>query len=315
MENKPYNEAIKENKNEENSQEGSLLLERLRLRTPESIESFDINEDGLAIHGSDLSNLESILINGFDHSSKLGIQKENFLISVWYNIIGHPASRDGHQSKIGFGSENFRFGGQIIFVTDIFKKMWPNIMNGMVELPPVNSTEGVGGEIEVSNISESGFCDERCSINFLGINRHQCNWVDLEELPEPDSLLIPEFNKEKSYTNSKKYVDFKWVDTDKKKKTFDIEEPYDTEINQKAFRQLLSAKTLNAIVIPDKIPDSRPSKTSVGTDRTTESIVSTPSHEQILKYIISVQNKLFKKNEQIPVYNEQGKCLYNPLKS
>jgi hypothetical protein len=155
-------------KKEESNKEGALLLERLKMRTPESIESFDVNEEGLAIHGSNLSNLEGILINGFDNSSKLGTQDEPLPIHTWYNVIGHPASDSGRQTKIGFGLENRKFGGEIIFVTDIFKKLWPNLIMGIVKLPPaITGNNGIFGEIEINHSDRSGerYDPRKCRIN------------------------------------------------------------------------------------------------------------------------------------------------------
>jgi hypothetical protein len=135
----------------------------------------------------------------------------------------------------------------------------------------------------------------------LGKDSYDLNWIDMEESPEPENLLIPEFNKESSSTwPIQVRIDDGWVDTGKKKKTFSMEVPDDTEANERAFRQLLSARALSAIVIPDK---------------TSQSVASDLTLGQTLEHIINVQNRLLPKDEQLPVYNEQGKCLYNPLTS
>lgn len=268
-------------------QEGYLLLERLKLRSPEAIESFNINEDGLAVHGSDLSNLEGILTKGLGwYRLPDGIEKYN----VDFNLIGVPAvDNSGHNTKIGFGQDRVIFGGQIIFVTDIFKKLWPNLINGVVNLTSGRVTNGVGGEILVRH-GDGDLHEDLGRIEFYGIDH--ADWGKLENFPEPEQLLIPEFKGEKSYVGKDG------------KKTYEAGEflPDDKEKDKRAYRQLLSCKTINAIVIPDDMRENRRGD-------------APPTKEAALEHIINVQNKLLPKNEQIPVYNEQGKCLYNPLEN
>jgi len=267
-------------------QEGHLLLERLKSRSPEAIESFNINEDGLAVHGSDLSNLESILTKGLGwYCLPDGTEKYN----ADFNLIGVPAVDDsGHNTKIGFGQDRVIFGGQIVFVTDIFKKLWPNLVNGVVKLTSGRVTNGIGGEILVRQ-GGGDSQEDLGRVEFYGIDH--ADWDGLEYLPEPEQLLIPDFKGERCYVGEdgkKSYQagEFLWEDKEKDKR---------------AYHQLLSCKTINAIVIPDIMRRNRSGDTP-------------PTKEAAIEHIINIQNKLLPKNEQIPVYDEQGKCLYNPLK-
>ncbi len=270
--------------------EGFLLRERLRSRKPEEIESFDINADGLAIHGTEVSLVESILRGGIGYKGKDGsIFYKN---GIWYNLVGHAANRESEeQKKIGFGPNRTRFGKRVIFVTDIFKQLWPNEVNAALTCETGWAT---GGEICVKfpkNPEGRGWSDRMAAI--FERRGPEIDWSTYKSVPPSNRVLIPEFKPEKEEV----YDSRRGIKSYRKGGLISDS----LETNRRAFRQLLSPNTFNAIVVSDD------------TQQELDGDGKRPTKE-IVEEIIAIQNKLYPKNEHIPIYSEDGKCLYNPLK-
>jgi|GEM_PF-4594788 len=276
--------------------EGFLLRERLRSRTAEEIEALDINADGLAIHGTPLSQVESVLRGGFGYKGKDGVFKINR--GVFYNLVGRPTQdSDGKKGKIGFGEGRVRYGHRVVFVTDIFKQLWPNNVNA--ELQFANPGGAVNGELLVEYIDdwgeETGYKGMRIGVDFW--TNSQIDWRTYKSVPTSTRVLIPEFKpeEEENYDRAgtiKTYRMNHWVS----------KEGEDVAINHRAYRQLLSPNALNAIVVSN--PDTGEHPDEEG---------KKPIQE-IVDEIVQIQNSLYPKNEHIPIYSEDGQCLYNPLK-
>lgn len=271
--------------------EGFLLRERLRSRTAEEIESFDINADGLAIHGTRLSQVEGVLRGGLGYKGK--DDTINPSGGIWYNLVGHPAqSIDGDvKGKIGFGPDRLRFGNRVVFITDIFKQLWPNEVNANLQFAN-EGDNGVFGEICVS-LNEDD--DDELKMGIEYFHTHPIDWRTYKSVPISNRILIPEFKPEleEDYNRDGTVKMFAWQGLTSNS----------VETNRRAYRQLLSPNALNAIVVSRE-----------GNGGYTDEERHKPVQE-IVDEIIAIQDRLYPKNEQIPIYDEDGKCLYNPLKT
>jgi hypothetical protein len=160
------------------------LIERLHERTAESIESFNINTPGLAIHATKSRNLESILSRGLGVVSSNGKEVN---IDVCYNIVGAPVL-DGVISVADNRGYN-RLDTDIILETDIFAKIFPNNVN--VALSVSNGTDGCGEQVKV----DSGVKDE---YDPRIIFAARLNKIDTEKFVHNErNTLIPGFEPER----------------------------------------------------------------------------------------------------------------------
>jgi hypothetical protein len=255
--------------------EEALLIDRIRNRTAETIEGFDINEDGVAIHGTPLVKLEEILENGLGPLTKSS--------HVDFNLVGAQAyNPDGGPSKIGFGSDRERFGKEIVLATKIFKELWPNWINGIVKKG--KATNGVFEQLEIDVDVED------LTISVRASTEEKVDWKDLEKLPLPEKKIIPEIGNEERGTNRQGEVKYGHGRLGS-----------DYADRRSVARQLLGHWAFDAIVISDQ-------ENITPVDR------SGFSQDEVLAKVIEIQGKIFPKKEHIPVYNESGKCIYNPLK-
>jgi len=114
--------------------------DRLRSRTKESIDKFNINEAGLATHGTFVENLPDILNYGLGYDETRGKGQR-----VCYHVIGSKLKYEDEKGKIksgkfGFGEneqlytyENQKSFVEIFLVTDAFKRLWPKHVSNIVK--------------------------------------------------------------------------------------------------------------------------------------------------------------------------------------
>ncbi len=251
------------------------LIERLHERTAESIESFDINTPGLALHATKSANLESILSRGLgtiDHNGK------EVNIDVCYNIVGAPVL-DGVVSVVDSRGYN-SLDRDIVLETDIFAKIFPNNVN--VALSHNNETDGCFEQVRV----DAGVKDEYDPKIIFPTRR---NKVDTGKFTHNKNTLIPGFEPE--ILEDDGTLDYPCTE-------WGLSESDRLAI----YKKLLSRNTINAIVIKDIAHGMGHVAYDVDKD-------------SVLSKIIEIQDRLMiPKNEQIPVFDQRGKCLYNPLR-
>ena len=182
-----------------------------------------------------------------------------------------------------------------MLVTDIFKKLWPNWINAIVK-------RGVGEQswqqldvrartrkLDGINSQETKFLEVS---DWHGWNGKIPNSEGLEILPQSEKI-IPEAVPEKRI---EEHFEPGWSS-----EQFRIPMKYEggkhTDADAMA-KQLLGHWAFNGIVIP----------------REPRAVRKELLPEEALRLIIEIQNRVLPKGEQIPVYDDAGRCLYNPLK-
>lgn len=199
---------------------------RLRERTAEEIENFDINQPGLAVHGTFPRSLESIIKNGLGRRSDKNEGDDVHDLEVDLHVIGGKTftidTRKETQAGFGpdetvFNKEDETYRAPLYLVSDIFKNLYPEVIEEVLK--------GTSGRPMTSNY-------EHIAIAPKG-ERPNSAYGKRGELPYED---IP-----------RGFVVFPSGNT-----SFFVEFPKENDEAELLARKLLAFQSFNGIVIPEE---------------------------------------------------------------
>ncbi len=276
-------EALNPHSSEDEKKEDLLEgyeIGRLRERTIEEIENFDINKPGLVVHGSGLYSLESIIKNGLGQGNRWDIEVDFHVVGAKVSLVRKDFWEKNKVVKIGFGDNDVLYGHPfpdstyalpLYLVSDVFEKMYPEV-------------------IEVIIAGTSG-TPQSSPWEHIAVPRKGLGVKNEYDLGKYDDTQMG------SYRDSRGFMAFV-----SRGASFFVKMPKENNEGEMLIKKLLSPKSINGIVIAKKWTKK------IGTE---EKVMD---QEAILEEVVEIQNRLLPKEEQIPCYSTDGKCLYNPLK-
>ena len=252
---------------------------RLRERTIEEIEKFDINREGLVVHGTYHSNLEMIIKKGLGwrRDERYG-DDDLHNVEVDIHVIGAKIINEedndlNSTTKIGFRDNETVFWKSngvyklpIYLISDIFKNLYPQVIDEILK-----GTAGRAQFPSYEQIAIPGKAQEPTH----AYTRDEMQ--DFYEMDNPRGFMV--------YPS----------DTS----AFFVKLPAENDQAELLARKLLSFQSFNGIVIPEECKIAG----------------ITMKQAEILKQTIEIQDQLLPKEEQMPCYSTDGKCIYNPLKN
>ena len=254
---------------------------RLRERTVEEIENFDINNPGLVVHGTYTHKLEGIIKAGLgreksdnpEDATAHDLEVDLHVVGAKTIVLGERdlarTTQTGFRpGETVFNNENgIYYGVSLYLVSDIFKNLYPEVVDEILK-----STAGRPITSNYEHIAVPTKGEEPRN----AFRRGGVNYFHSEHNPRGFAV----FPSDSSFF----YVKF----------------PEGGDEAELLARKLLSARSFNGIVIPEEC--------KILSDLVIK-------QEDTLKQIVEIQERLLPREERIPCYSTDGKCIYNPLKS